>query len=192
MRGSGGVGAGRSSAAARCVRCVVLSITHPPPLSLSRSDFGKSGEDSKKGKKKSKSSKDDAAAAPRARVISDDEMPPATKKSSKGGKGARDDDDDDDDDRKGGIADALSNIDLSTPLGDDEVLPTRAHRSVADPAAARAAGARKGAGRARVLVASDDAPAPSKKDGAFMPRGGWGGAQRQDAPSVAKRGKRAR
>lgn len=98
---------------------------------------------SSKGKKSKGGGDDDAPlGAGRPRVISDEDFP-------KGGKG-----DDDDDDRGGKMskmADALSNIDLSTPLGDDEVLHAPKHRSVADPAALRGAGSKKSGGRARVL-----------------------------------------
>jgi len=108
-------------------------------------DVGKgSGKSGKSGKKKGKGGEDDTPTSRTFRIISDEDFP----------KGAKNDDDDDMGGGMGKVADALSNIDLSTPLGDDEVLHAPKHRSVADPAALRGA-SKKGGGRARVLGSSD-------------------------------------
>jgi len=115
-------------------------------------DFGKKGKaaaiDEKGAKKGKKSKKGEDAPAPAGRnfrIMSDDEMP----------EGASAEKASDDLDRS---VDALTNVDLTTPLGDDEVLVTRGHRSVGDPAALRNVG-KKGKGRARVLGSGEDAPA---------------------------------
>lgn len=72
-------------------------------------------------------------------------------------------DSDDDKDVDKSTGDALANIDLSTPLGDDEVLETRKHRAVHDPAAMRETG-KKGKGRARVLGGGDAEPSSAKDE----------------------------
>jgi len=127
-------------------------------------DFAKGGAKAaaggkkKKGKKGAAADEDDEAPAggarPAFKVMDDDEGPA----------GGADDDD------AGGVAgagDALANIDLTTPLGDDEVLPAAKHRSVRDPAALGGAAAKKSGGRARVLApAEEEAPKKKKKDAA--------------------------
>jgi len=120
-------------------------------------DFGKKkkddGEKKKKKKKKDDSDDDDKPVGRTFRIMSDDDMP----------EGANGDDDDREDNNKS--FDALANVDLSTPLGDNETLPTRQHRAVGDPAALREEG-KKGKGRARVLGgATEDTSSSSKKDG---------------------------
>jgi hypothetical protein len=52
------------------------------------------------------------------------------------------------------VADSLANVDLSTPLRDDEHLPTHEHRKVGG-----GGGKGRGKGRARVLGGGDAAPA---------------------------------
>jgi hypothetical protein len=99
-------------------------------------DAKKAGDSKKKSKKGKKGDDEDdapvaAAASKVYKVADDDDMP----------EGAADDDGGRDD-GDGGLADALSSIDLSTPLRDDEVLPAAQHRRVNDPAAL--AGASKG------------------------------------------------
>jgi AP-3 complex subunit delta-1 len=114
-------------------------------------DFAKK-EKSKKGTKGAK----EAPQGRTFRVASDEDFPV--------GGGA-----DDEEGEAKEAKDALSNIDLSTPLGEDERLPERRHRSVQDPAALRAAGSgKKGGGRARVLVGGggggEEGAAPAKEE----------------------------
>ena len=72
----------------------------------------------------------------------------------------------DDDGGIGATADKLAEIDLSTPLREDELLPKVEHRRVNDAGTTGVSGSGKGKGRARNLhaaVAGDDAPAGDKK-----------------------------
>ena len=118
-------------------------------------DFGKGDKPSKKGKKGA--APEDATSFPKAStaktykvVMDDDDMP---------GGGA----DTDKDEPVTKIRDRLADVDLSTPLRDDETMPSAGHRKVADKAMGGAGPG--GKGRARVL-GGGDAPkeaAPKEK-----------------------------
>jgi hypothetical protein len=168
-RGSTGAGAGADlDVDSIPIKTLDAGALKPNSLDVSIfGDFGKkakaassSGDGEKKKKKKKKGAadsddEDDKPAGRNVRIMSDESFP----------EGAGDDDDDKGNDKS---FDALANVDLSTPLGDHEQLPSRQHRSVGDPAALRAVGA-KGKGRARVLggdeaaAASSSSPSGDKK-----------------------------
>lgn len=126
-----------------------IRLTHhlfcPPSPTLSRAE-------SKKGKKDD-SDEDERPVGRTFRIISEDDMP----------EGAGDDDDDKGSDGK---ADPLASVDLSTPLGDEEQLVTRSHRTVGDKGAGPSGGAGRGRGRARVLGedAEEDGGKKKKKE----------------------------
>ena len=142
-----------------------LSVDSLKPNALDVSIFGDFGgkkskagaADGKKKKKKNVDDDDDAPAGGRSfKIVDDDDMPEGAVVQTKSSSVNK-------------SFDALANVDLTTPLGEDEVLQTRTHRGVRDPAALQSVGTKKGKGRARVLGTGDDdappAPAPEEKGG---------------------------
>jgi AP-3 complex subunit delta len=132
-----------------------LSVDSLKPNALDVSIFGdfggkkKTGSavDGKKKKKKAADDDDDAPAGGRSfKIVDDDDMPEGAVAQTKVSSVNK-------------SFDALANVDLTTPLGEDEVLQTRTHRGVRDPAALQSVGTKKGKGRARVLGAGEDEPA---------------------------------
>ena len=143
-----------------------LSVDSLKPNALDVSIFGDFGgkkakagaADGKKKKKKAADDDNDAPAGGRSfKIVDDEDMPEGAVSQTKTSSINK-------------SFDALANVDLTTPLGEDEVLQTRTHRGVRDPAALQSVGTKKGKGRARVLGTGDDdappsAPAPEEKGG---------------------------
>lgn len=114
-------------------------------------DFGKSKKKTKKGKKgKSGYDSDEPAGRKSYRILSDEEDIPD---------GGASDDDRAASKPANKLADALANIDLSTPLGDDDVIPVRTHRT----ADASAGGRASKKGRSRILGEEEPEPVKEKK-----------------------------
>jgi AP-3 complex subunit delta-1 len=113
-------------------------------------DFGKKKSGTKKAGKSKRRGSDSEEDKPVARsrvILDDDDMPSGAKAS-------------DDEEATDKVVDALASVDLSTPLRDDETLPTRAHRAVAGPAGGTST---RGKGRARHL-AGEPSSAPAEEE----------------------------